>query len=96
MLGGSGVRACVVLVLLVYIWNASGVSLVLPTFDDTGSLGFSRRQMVRPNGSMVPPSVTASRFLVGNREAQLKSITSSSRLIFCDFFTRVFPCVIKV
>ena len=78
MLGGSGVRACVVLVLLVYIWNASGVSLVLPTFDDTGSLGFSRRQMVRPPGFMVLTWVTASRFLAGNREAKTHHFLSTS------------------
>ena len=37
------------------IWNAPAVSLVLLTFDDTGFLGSSPRQMIYPLGSMVPP-----------------------------------------
>ena len=39
ILVGLGVCACVILVLSEYIWNAPTVSLVLSTFDDTGSLG---------------------------------------------------------
>ena len=54
----------VYLVLRECIWNAPAVSLVLTTFDDTGSLGSPPRQVVYPPGSMVPPWVTASRFLV--------------------------------
>ena len=41
----QGARACVILVLRECILNAPTVSLVLPTFDDTGSLG-SPRQVV--------------------------------------------------
>ena len=39
LLGGQGGRARVILVLCEYIWNAPAVSLVLPAFDDAGSLG---------------------------------------------------------
>ena len=51
------------LVLRECIWNATAVSLVLPTFDDTGFLGSLPRRMVYPPSSMVLPWVTASRFL---------------------------------
>ena len=50
-LGGEGARARVILVLRECIWNASAVSLVLPTFDDTGSLGSPPRQVVYVPGS---------------------------------------------
>ena len=43
---GQGGRARVIFVLREFIWNASAVSLVLPFFDDTGSLGSSPRQVV--------------------------------------------------
>ena len=45
-------EACsrVILVLLECILNAPAVSLVLPAFDDTGSLGFPPRQVVYPPG----------------------------------------------
>ena len=43
IVGGSGGRARVLLVLRECIWNALEVSLVLPAFDDTGSLGSSTR-----------------------------------------------------
>ena len=36
-----GARARAILVLGEFIWDAAGVSLVLPIFDDTGSQGFS-------------------------------------------------------
>ena len=39
---------------------------------------------------MVPPWVTASHFLVGNREAELKLSTFSSLLLFCDFLSFLF------
>ena len=47
--GGSGVPH-VLFGLREYIWNAPAISLVLPTFDDTGSLG-SPLQVVYPPGS---------------------------------------------
>ena len=55
MLIGHGGRAHVILVLRECIWNAPAVSLVLPAFDDTGSLGSPPRQVVYPLVSMVPP-----------------------------------------
>ena len=81
---GKGARARVILVLRKRIWNAPTVSLVFPPFDDTGSL-------VYPPGSMVPPWVTASHFLVENREAELKPDTFSSLLLFCVF---LFPLLL--
>ena len=51
------------------------VSLVLPTFEDTGNLGSPPRMVVYPAGSMVLLWVIASRFLVGNREVELKVTT---------------------
>ena len=56
-------------------------SLVLPGFDDTASLGFPPRRVVYP---LVQPWVTDSRFLAGNKEAELKPT------IF--FFIPTFPC----
>ena len=47
------------------------------------------RQVVYPSGSMVSPWVTASRFLAGNRNAELKPTTFSSLLlirVFLSFF----------
>ena len=67
-------------------WNLPAVSLVLPAFDEIGSPGFPPRQMFSPPGSMVPLWVTASRFLTGNRKAELKLTTLSSLLLF-----RIFP-----
>ena len=65
MLEGQG--ACArVLLLRECIWNAPVVSLVLPAFDDNGSLGSPPSRKVYPLVSMVPPWVTASRFLAGN------------------------------
>ena len=46
MLGGQGARALVILVLRECIWNVAAVPLVLPTFDDTGSLAFPPRRVV--------------------------------------------------
>ena len=56
--GGSEGSRRVILVLRECIWNAPAISLVLPTFDVTGSLG-SLRQVVYPPGSMIPSWVTA-------------------------------------
>ena len=81
LLEGQGARARVIFVLHECIWNTSVVSLVLPTFDDTGSLVY---QLVYPPGEMVPPWVTASRYLA------LKPITFSSLLLFRDFQSFLF------
>ena len=90
MLRGQGARIGVILVLRERIWNVLAVSLVLPTFDDTGSLGSPPHQVVYPSGSMVPSWVTASRFLAGNREAELNPTTFSSLLLFCVFLSSLF------
>ena len=46
--GESGACALNNLILRECIWNAAAVSLVHPTFDDTGSLSSPPRQMVYP------------------------------------------------
>ena len=64
-----GVRGPALMFLFyVCIWNGPMVSLVLPGFDFTGSLG-SPRQVVYLSGSMVLPWMTTSLSLSGNREA---------------------------
>ena len=50
LLGGQGARARVILVLRECIWNAPAVSLVLPVFDDAGTLGSPQRQVIYPPG----------------------------------------------
>ena len=52
MLGEPGVRVRVVPAVLECIWNALVVLLVLPTFDDTGSLGYLEYFVLyHPSGS---------------------------------------------
>ena len=80
----------VIQVLRECIRNAPAVSLVLPAFGHTGSLGSPPRQVVYPPGSMVPPRVTASPFLAGNREAELKHTTFSLLLLFRVFLSFLF------
>ena len=80
--GGQGARAPVILALREYFWNAPEDSLVLPAFDDIGSLGSPPHRVVYPLG---PPWGIASRFLAGNREAELKPTIFSSLLIFPVF-----------
>ena len=53
--GGYGIHTRVILVLREYIWNTPTVSFVIPTIDDTGSLGSLPRQVVYPPGSMDSP-----------------------------------------
>ena len=72
------------------IWNELAVSLVLPTFNDTGSLGFPLRQVVYSPGSMVLPWVNALHFLEGNREVELKPTTFSSLILFRVFLSFLF------
>ena len=50
--GGQVTRVRVIFVLLECIWNARAVSLVLPVFDDTGSLGSPPRLGVYPPGNL--------------------------------------------
>ena len=87
---GGGRSLGSIVVLRECIWNAPAVSLDLPAFDDTGSLGSPTRQVVYPPDSMVPPWVTASHFLAGNREAELKPATFSSLLLFLVFLSFLF------
>ena len=68
LLGDQQAHARVIPILREYIWNAPAVLLFLPTVDDIGSLSFPPRR--------IPRWVTASRFLAGNREAELKPTTS--------------------
>ena len=84
--GGLEAHAFVILVLCECIWNAPSILLVLPTFDNTSSLGSPLHQVVYPAGSMVPPLVTASCFLVGDEEVELKLTTFSSLLLFLLLF----------
>ena len=46
LLGMSGARAHVILVLRECILNATAVSFVLPTSEESGSLGFSLRRVI--------------------------------------------------
>ena len=48
LLGGQGARAHVIHVLRECIWNAPAFSLVLPAFENTGSLGSPLRQRDYP------------------------------------------------
>ena len=78
-----GGRVCVpVIVLFLFYVNVSG----MPPFDDTGSLGSPRQVVYSPwlHGSTLGD---CPRFLVGNREADLKA-TTFSLLLFRVF--RVF------
>ena len=74
--------------------NAPAVSLVLTAFDDTGSLGSPPRQAVYPPSSTVPPWVTASHFLAGNRKVELKPTTFSSLLVFSSLSSSLDPSAI--
>ena len=77
----------VILVLCECIWSAPMILLVLPAFDDTSSLGCPCVGWSIP---LLPPWVTASHFLVGNREAELKPTTFSGLLLFCVFLSFLF------
>ena len=57
------------------IWNALVVLHGLPTFDDTGSLGYTPYRVVYH--PLVSTLVTVSRFLAGNMEVELKLPTST-------------------
>ena len=48
LLGGQGACTCVILVLCECIWNVPAVSLVLPAFDNTGSLGSPPSDVLSP------------------------------------------------
>ena len=50
LLGVQGPRAHVIFVLRECIWTAPLVSLLLPAFNDTGSLGYPQFRLVYPIG----------------------------------------------
>ena len=50
LLGAQGGRVRVIPVLRKCIWNAPAESLILPTFDNAGSLGSLQRQVVYSPG----------------------------------------------
>ena len=50
LLGSQETCARFILVLRECIWNAPAVTLILPSFDDTGSLGSPARRVVYPRG----------------------------------------------
>ena len=54
LLGSQGVYACVILILSECIWDAPVILLVLPAFDNTGSLGSPPHQVVT---HLVPPGM---------------------------------------
>ena len=83
MLGDQGTHAHVIIGLHECVWNAPPVSLVHPAFDDTSSLGSPPRRVI-------PPWVTASRSLAGNREAEINPTTLSSLLFFRVFLSFLF------
>ena len=76
-MGGQEPSTRVIPVLRECIWNAPTVSLLLPAFDGTGSLGSPPRQVMSIPWLNFSPWVTVSRFLSGNKEADLKPITFS-------------------
>ena len=79
IVGGVGRHALVILVSYECIRYVSAVSLVLPNFGDTDYLGY-------PPHRVVSILVTTSRFLAGNKEAELKPTTFSSLLLSMFFF----------
>ena len=64
------------------------VSLVLPAFDDTCSLGSPPRKVVYH--ASVSTVVTESLFLEGNREAKLKPTTYLLLLLFRVYLSLLF------
>ena len=61
LLGAQGARARVIFILRECIWNAATVSLFLPAFDNTGSLGILHIRWCIPDG-FHPPSRFLSTF----------------------------------
>ena len=73
------------LFLLLFFFCGHGLACLLSLYTD--SLGFPLRHFVDP---LLPPWVTTSGFLVGNREHELKSTTFSSLLFFLVFLSFLF------
>ena len=83
---GSIVSARVILV-FVNAYRMCPRSLVLPAFDDSGSLGSLPRPVVYPSALTLGDCL---QFLAGNGEAELKPITFSSLLLFRVFLSFLF------
>ena len=87
-LGVQEVRGSITLGIRECIRNALGFFLVIPTFDDTGSLGYpSRRMVYRPSVSTLGDSFP---FHSWNMEAELKPTNFSSLLLFRVFLSFLF------
>ena len=71
--------------------ECTAVSLVLSASDNIVSLSSPPREVVYPPGFMVPPWVTASLFLAGNRKAELIPDIFSLLLLFRIF---LFPLLL--
>ena len=87
LLWGHGARARI-LVLREYIWNALTVLLSSQPLTIPAPQVFLR---VGWSILLVPPWVTASRFLAGNRVAELQPTTFSSLLLFRVFLSFLTP-----
>ena len=87
-LGVRGVRGRVIQVVGECISNTLVVLLGLPSFDDTGSLDCPPRKVVYQTS--VSTLVITSRFLTGNRKAELKLTTFYSLLLFRVFLSFLF------
>ena len=86
--GHEGVCNHVTLVIRESIWNALVFLLGLPTFVDTGALGFHPRwELYHQSSSTV---VTSFFFLAENREDVLKPTIFSLLLIFRFFLSFLF------
>ena len=85
--GGPGLRDLLILVLRECTWNAPAFSLVLPAFDDNGSLGSPLRRVVYPPGSALGDYL---QFPCGEYGDWAKTHHFSSLLLFRDFLSFFF------
>ena len=91
MVGESGARALVILVLRECVWNVLVVLFDLPTFNDTGPPGYPPR--MRVYCPSVLTLVTTSGFFAWNMKAELKKNTTfSSLLLFRVILSFLFSC----
>ena len=87
-LGVRGDRGRVILVVRECIKKALVVLLVLPTFEDIGSLGYLLRRSIY--SLSVFYMVIVSRFLAGKRKVDLKRITFSLLLLLRFYLSSLF------
>ena len=88
--GSGGQHSCCYSFTWIYLKCGRGLAHP-PNPRDIGSHSSPPHQMVYPPGFKVPPWVTASSFLAGNREAELKPTTFSSLLLFRVFLSFLNP-----